>query len=188
MKFYDKDIKKWIENGKILIKPKPKKNNIKEASIDIHLGNKFRVFNKNNHGYIDLKKYEINKNNKINKIISKEINISNNKKFYLYPQEMALGITKEYVNLPNNLIGTLYGRSSLARIGLMIHITANRIDPGWCGNIVLEFYNFNKLPLLLYPGMIIGALSFEKLSGYVKRSYNTRKNSKYKNQKNILNN
>lgn len=187
MKLYDKEIKKWIKKNKIKIKPIPKKNNIKEASIDLHLGNIFRVFNKNNKGYIDLRKYENDKNHKISKIISKEINISNNKKFYLHSHEMALGITKEHIILPNNLMGWLYGRSSLARIGLMIHITANRIDPGWCGNIVLEFYNFNKLTLLLYPGMIIAALCFETLSGYVKTPYNIRKNSKYKNQKNTLN-
>ncbi len=73
-------------------------------------------------------------------------------------------MTLESVTLPADLVGWLDGRSSLARLGLMVHVTAHRIDPGWSGCIVLEFYNSGKLPLALRPGMLIGALSFEPLS------------------------
>ncbi len=74
------------------------------------------------------------------------------------------------------------GCSSLARLGLMVHVTAHRIDPGWSGCIVLEFYNSGKLPLALRPGMLIGALSFEPLSGPAARPYNRREDAKYRNQ------
>ena len=74
-------------------------------------------------------------------------------------------MTFESVTLPADLVGWLDGRSSLARLGLMVHVTAHRIDPGWSGRIVLEFFNAGKLPLALRPGMMIGALSFEPLTG-----------------------
>ncbi|OTC69202.1 dCTP deaminase, partial [Escherichia coli] len=93
-----------------------------------------------------------------------------------------LAVTLESVTLPADLVGWLDGRSSLARLGLMVHVTAHRIDPGWSGCIVLEFYNSGKLPLALRPGMLIGALSFEPLSGPAARPYNRREDAKYRNQ------
>lgn len=98
------------------------------------------------------------------------------------PGELALAVTLESVTLPADLVGWLDGRSSLARLGLMVHVTAHRIDPGWSGCIVLEFYNSGKLPLALRPGMLIGALSFEPLSGPAARPYNRREDAKYRNQ------
>ena len=80
------------------------------------------------------------------------------------------------------IVGWLDGRSSLARLGLMVHATAHRIDPGWQGKIVLEFFNSGKLPLALRPKMTIGALNFERLNTAVSKPYNTRKNAKYKDQ------
>ena len=86
------------------------------------------------------------------------------------------------VTWPGNIVGWLDGRSSLARLGLMVHVTAHRIEPGWSGNIVLEFFNSGKLPLALKPGMKIGALSFEVLSGAAEKPYNAREDAKYKDQ------
>jgi dCTP deaminase len=86
------------------------------------------------------------------------------------------------VTLPADLVGWLDGRSSLARLGLMVHVTAHRIDPGWSGNIVLEFYNSGKLPLALRPKMKIGALSFETMTSPAEQPYNARKDAKYKGQ------
>jgi len=91
-------------------------------------------------------------------------------------------VTYESVTLPADLVGWLDGRSSLARLGLMVHVTAHRIDPGWSGRIVLEFFNAGKLPLALRPGMMIGALSFEPLSGPADRPYNRRQDAKYRDQ------
>ena len=99
---------------------------------------------------------------------------------------LALATTLESVKLPANIIGWLDGRSSLARLGLMVHVTAHRIDPGWEGKIVLEFYTSGKLPLALRPNMVIGALSFEVLSGPAARPYTSRKDAKYKHQQNAV--
>lgn len=95
---------------------------------------------------------------------------------------MALGVTYESVTLPADVVGWLDGRSSLARLGLMVHVTAHRIDPGWSGQIVLEFYNSGKLPLALRPKMKIAALNFEAMSGKAARPYNKRVDAKYKGQ------
>ena len=85
--------------------------------------------------------------------------------------------------MPDNIVGWLDGRSSLARLGLMVHVTAHRIDPGWSGQIVLEFYNSGKLPLALRPKMKIAALNFETMSSSAARPYNKRDDAKYKGQK-----
>lgn len=89
--------------------------------------------------------------------MSDEINLPEGEAFA--SGELALAVTLESVTIPDDLVGWLDGRSSLARLGLMVHVTAHRIDPGWQGRIVLEFYNSGKLPLALRPGMLIGALS-----------------------------
>ena len=89
---------------------------------------------------------------------------------------------KDEVSAALDLVGWLDGRSSLARLGLMVHVTAHRIDPGWSGRIVLEFFNAGKLPLALRPGMMIGALSFEPLTGPADRPYNRRQDAKYRDQ------
>ena len=102
--------------------------------------------------------------------------------FVLHPGELALGITLEAITLPDDLVGWLDGRSSLARLGLMVHVTAHRIDPGWSGNIVLEFFNSGKLPLAMRPGMAIGAMSFETLTGPAQRPYTQRDDAKYRGQ------
>jgi dCTP deaminase len=114
--------------------------------------------------------------------MSDKIEIADDQAFFLHPGELALAVTYESVTLPADVVGWLDGRSSLARLGLMVHVTAHRIDPGWQGKIVLEFFNSGKLPLALRPGMTIGALNFERLSSAVARPYNTRKSSKYKDQ------
>ena len=114
--------------------------------------------------------------------MSDEIILTGDEAFFLHPGELALAVTLESVSIPDDLIGWLDGRSSLARLGLMVHVTAHRIDPGWQGKIVLEFYNSGKLPLALRPGMLIGALSFEPLSGPAARPYNRREDAKYKGQ------
>ena len=118
--------------------------------------------------------------------MSEEIIIGDDEAFFLHPGELALSVTLESVKLPSNIVGWLDGRSSLARLGLMVHVTAHRIDPGWEGRIVLEFFNAGKLPLALRPNMAIGALSFEVLSGHSTKPYNARKDAKYKNQQSAV--
>ncbi|CAL4319102.1 dCTP deaminase [Buchnera aphidicola (Neophyllaphis podocarpi)] len=186
MRLCDKDIEIWLNSRKLSIFPHPDKKNIHGATIDIHLDNTFRIFRECNAGYIDLSLAENEINSLLHKVMSDEIIINKGNFFFLHPGQFALSTTLEIISIPNNLIGWLDGRSSLARLGLMVHATAHRIDPGWKGKIVLEFYNSGKLPLALYPKMIIGALSFETLSGSSIRPYNCRSSAKYLNQLNIL--
>ena len=157
MRLCDTDIERYLDEGLISLNPRPSNDKINGATIDVRLGNSFRVFREHSAPYIDLSG----------------------------PKE-EVSAQLESVKLPANIIGWLDGRSSLARLGLMVHVTAHRIDPGWEGKIVLEFYNSGKLPLALRPNMVIGALSFEVLSGTAARPYNRRKDAKYKNQQNAV--
>ncbi|WMY96849.1 MAG: dCTP deaminase [Arsenophonus sp.] len=186
MRLCDRDIVNWLNKKKIIIEPRPSIERINGATVDICLGNKFRVFQGYKVPYIDLsgKKNEVNV--ALDQIMSNEITLKYDNAFFLHPTELVLAVTLEKICLPNNIVGWLDGRSSLARLGLMVHVTAHRVDPGWSGNLVLEFYNSGKLPLALKPGMIIGALSFECLSGFAERPYSIRPNAKYNNQKSAV--
>ena len=171
MRLCDTDIERYLDDGIISLTPRPENDKINGATIDVRLGNSFRVFREHSAPYIDL---------------SDEIIIGDDEAFFLHPGMLALATTLESVKLPANIIGWLDGRSSLARLGLMVHVTEHRIDPGWEGKIVLEFYNSGKLPLALRPNMVIGALSFEVLSGPAARPYTSRKDAKYKHQQNAV--
>lgn len=182
MRLCDKDIKQHLQQQIIQITPEPKDSMISGVTVDIRLGNKFRVFEDHAAPYIDLSgpKEEVKK--AMESVMSDEILIEEDHAFFLHPGELALAMTYESVTLPANIVGWLDGRSSLARLGLMVHVTAHRIDPGWSGNIVLEFFNSGKLPLALRPKMKIGALSFEVMSDYAEKPYNARSDAKYRDQ------
>ncbi|MBE0363303.1 dCTP deaminase [Pseudoalteromonas ulvae UL12] len=182
MRLSDTDIKKYIADERILISPAPTAEMISGVTVDLRLGNKFRVFQEHAAPYIDLSGPKEQLNVAMESIMSDEIVLQGNDAFFLHPGELALAITYESVTLPADIVGWLDGRSSLARLGLMVHVTAHRIDPGWSGNIVLEFYNSGKLPLALRPLMKIGALSFETMSGPAENPYNVRVDAKYKGQ------
>ena len=141
MRLSDRDIYEYLQSGKIKIDPTPEYERISGVTVDMRLGNKFRVFEDHQAAYIDLSgpKHEVQE--ALNSVMSDEIELEEGKAFFLHPKELALAITHESVTLPDNIVGWLDGRSSLARLGLMVHVTAHRIDPGWSGNIVLEFYN-----------------------------------------------
>lgn len=186
MRLCDKDIKTWLNDGKIQIVPVPEDNMISGVTVDIRLGNKFRVFQDHAAPYIDLSGRREEMEAALESVMSDEIEIAEGKAFFLHPGELALAVTLESVTLPANVVGWLDGRSSLARLGLMVHVTAHRIDPGWSGNIVLEFFNSGKLPLALRPNMKIGALSFEVLSDFAEKPYNARQDAKYKDQKGAI--
>lgn len=182
MRLCDRDIEAWLDSGKLDISPRPPVERINGATVDVRLGNKFRVFRDHTAAYIDLSGPKDEVAAALERVMSEEIVITDPDAFFLHPGELALAVTYESVTLPDDLVGWLDGRSSLARLGLMVHVTAHRIDPGWQGKIVLEFYNSGKLPLALRPGMLIGALSFEPLSGPAARPYNRREDAKYKDQ------
>jgi dCTP deaminase len=182
MRLCDRDIEQHLAEGKIVIEPRPDSSRISGVSVDVLLGNEFRVFQAHTAPYIDLSGPKEEVSAAIDRVMSDEIYIKDTEVFILHPGELALAVTLESVTLPDNIVGWLDGRSSLARLGLMVHVTAHRIDPGWSGRIVLEFYNGGRLPLALRPGMVIGALNFETMSGSAERPYNKRTNAKYKTQ------
>ncbi|AWH89864.1 dCTP deaminase [Limnobaculum parvum] len=182
MRLCDRDIEAYLDSGKLKMTPRPPVERINGATVDVRLGNQFRVFLGHTAAYIDLSGPKEDVSAALEKVMSDEINLTDEQPFFLHPGELALAVTLESVSLPDDIVGWLDGRSSLARLGLMVHVTAHRIDPGWQGKIVLEFYNSGKLPLALRPGMVIGALSFEPLSGPAARPYNRREDAKYKEQ------
>lgn len=182
MRLCDQDIEKSLSDGEIIITPSPDSSMISGVSVDIRLGNEFRVFQDHTAPYIDLSGPKDEMQKAMNSVMSDEIFIPDGEAFFLHPGELALAVTFESVTLPDNIVGWLDGRSSLARLGLMVHVTAHRIDPGWSGQIVLEFYNSGKLPLALRPKMKIAALNFETMSSSALRPYNKREDAKYKGQ------
>ncbi|MBO9491816.1 dCTP deaminase [Endozoicomonas sp. G2_1] len=182
MRLADKDIEQYLAQGKIVIEPMPDSSMISGVSVDIRLGNEFRVFKDHTAPYIDLSGPREQVQKAMNSVMSEEIVIPDGEAFFLHPGELALAVTYEAVTLPADIVGWLDGRSSLARLGLMVHVTAHRIDPGWSGQIVLEFYNSGKLPLALRPKMKIAALNFETMSAEADRPYNKRVDAKYKGQ------
>ena len=167
----DRDIKQAIRDGKINITGIDI-NSITVASVDLRLGNKFRIF----------------KNSKITHIDTKEgiidgmmdlVEVAEGEAFVVHPGEFVLGITHEYIKLPDDLVGRLDGRSSLGRLGIVVHSTAGSIDPGFEGNITLEISNLAKVPVKLWPGSRVCRITFDKLSSPSETPYNKRKNSKY---------
>lgn len=172
----DKDIKKYIKEGKIKIKPEPNfKEQLGSCSLDLHLGNIFKTFKPTQYPYLDLKRTV-----PFEKIME-EIRIRDDQPFIVQPRDFVLAITKEEIILNNEIMARLDGRSSLGRLGLIVHSTAARFDPGWQGKAVMELGNLNIMPIVLYAGMRICALTFETLSSPVLSPYS----KKYKNQKSL---
>lgn len=182
MRLSDGDIEQRLQDKSITITPAPEADAIAGISVDLRLDHRFRVFSNNSATHLDLSGDREQLERDIDRIMSKEIEIAQDEALFIHPGELILGATLESVTIPDDLVGWLDGRSSLARLGLMVHVTAGRIDPGWEGQIVLEFYNNGKLPLALRPGMVICAMSFETLSSPAKRPYNKRANAKYRDQ------
>ncbi|KZZ47073.1 MAG: dCTP deaminase [Saccharospirillaceae bacterium] len=182
MRLSDGDIEQRLQDKSITITPAPDADAIAGISVDLRLDHRFRVFSNNSATHLDLSGDREQLERDIDRIMSKEIEIAQDEALFIHPGELILGATLESVTIPDDLVGWLDGRSSLARLGLMVHVTAGRIDPGWEGQIVLEFYNNGKLPLALRPGMVICAMSFETLSSPAQRPYNKRANAKYRDQ------
>lgn len=178
----DRDIKKYIKEGRIKIIPKPNfKEQLGPCSLDLHLGSIFKVFNYTECPFIDLRDSKIS----IEKVMS-EIKVPPKKFLILRPRDFVLAITKERIELPSDIMVRLDGRSSLGRLGLVVHSTAARFDPGWKGQAVMEIGNLGVLPIVLYPGIRICAITFETLSSPVETPYFKKKDRKYENQKSPL--
>ena len=173
----DRDIRANLANGKIAIIPAPNLDEqLGSCSIDFHLGNTFKIFNHSKYPYIDPRSPNLSSE------IMKEITIDGGEAFIMRPGEFCLATTVEQLKIDNDLLGRLEGRSSLGRIGIIVHSTAARFDPGWDGTPVLELGNIGVLPVALYPGMKICSFTFEELSSPSDNPYNKRKNAKYVGQ------
>ncbi len=170
----DRDIKKAVKQGKIGITDFVEEN-VSCASIDLRLGNTFCVFKHTELTHIDTK-------NTNNCELMEQITIPENKPFIIHSKEFVLGITKESVKLPADIAARLDGRSSLGRLGIVIHSTAGTVDPGWEGKLTLEISNIANIPVCLWPGMKVCKLSFEELSSESEKPYNKRAGSKYLKQ------
>ena len=175
----DRDIKKYIKEGKIKIIPEPNfQEQLGPCSLDLHLGNSFKTFKPTQYPYLDLKrKADFEK-------VMEEITIEDDGPFILQPKEFVIAVTKEEIILSDDIMGRLDGRSSLGRLGLIVHSTAARFDPGWQGKAVMEMGNLGIMPIILYVGMRICAMTFETLSSPVETSYIKQKDHKYAGQNN----
>ncbi len=160
----DKDIKKYINEGKIKITPYDEKEQLKSIGVDLKLGNTFKIFKVTHKAYVDLsdEHYEPD---------TETVDIPSGGTFILHPDEFVLGITEENIELPNNIMAHIDGRSSLGRLGIGVHSTAGHVDPGWKGKLTLEISNIGKLPISILPGMRFCCLIFETLSSPVEREY-----------------
>ncbi|MGN7614151.1 dCTP deaminase [Magnetococcales bacterium HHB-1] len=180
MRLSDTDILRYLSEKQIEIDPPPPEECIGSFSIDVHLAHVFREFHHSGMPFLDLA--DPKGTASMIERSMKEVTIEEGGRYYLHPGKFALGMTVERIRLPDNVVGWLDGRSSLARMGLMVHITAHAIDPGWNGNITFEFFNAGPLPLALPPGLRIGAISFETLSTPTSRPYGKKQGAKYHNQ------
>lgn len=181
MKLSDVDIRQYLSEERIRIEPYPAENQIGAMSVDLELGSTFRVFTPGKASFVDLAPPGGWGATDLEDLMSL-IEVEGDTPFYLHPGDFALGITVQKISIPNDVAGRLDGRSSLARLGLMVHATAHTIDPGWDGRITLEFFNCGRLPLALRAGMRICAISFEKLLTPTSKPYAARPDSKYKEQ------
>jgi dCTP deaminase len=177
----DRDIKKALLSGRIKVTPKPDlKIQLGSCSLDLHLDNKFRVFKNSSYPYIDLKgPIETDK-------IMEEVIVKGDRPFIMQPGDFALVTTVENLELADDLLGRIEGRSSLGRLGIIVHGTASIFDPGWTGKPTMELGNLGTLPIALYPGMRICAFTFEELSSPVEVPYRKKKNNKYSGQQSPL--
>lgn len=173
----DRDIRKYIRLGRISITPMPDLSvALGSCSIDLRLSGAFSIFEHSRHPYIDpTKKVGMEE-------IMREVKVKNGEPFILQPSDFVLASTIESIKLPDDLVARLEGRSSLGRLGIVVHSTASIFEPGFWGTVVMELGNLGRLPVALYPGMRVCAMTFETLSSPAKVPYNRKKSAKYMGQ------
>jgi dCTP deaminase len=177
MIYSDRDIKRLLAEGRILVQPAPDlETQLGSCSLDLRLSNEFSVFEYNKHPFIDVR------DGKASRDVMKPITVEDEQPFVLHPGSFVLAITLEHVELPDDIVARLEGRSSLGRLGIIVHATASVIDPGWRGRIVLELANHGQMPVALYPGMRVCSVTFEPLSTPVDTPYWKKAQAKYKGQ------
>jgi dCTP deaminase len=170
----DRDIAAALAAGRVRVDPYSAAD-LQPSSVDLHLDRSFRVFRNNRYPFIDVRSPQPD--------LTELLSIADDEPFVLHPGEFVLGQTIEWVELPDDLVARLEGKSSLGRLGLLIHSTAGYVDPGWKGKLTLELSNVANLPIALYFGMRIGQISFFEMSSPVDRPYGSAGlGSKYQGQ------
>jgi dCTP deaminase len=171
----DRTIERLIADGSIQIDPYDA-SLLQPSSVDVRVDRYFRVFHNARYPYIDVKEPQ--------EELTEQVEIEEDRAFILHPGEFVLGSTLERVRLPDDLVARLEGKSSLGRLGLLIHSTAGFIDPGWDGHVTLELSNVANLPITIYYGMKIGQISFMQMTEPAATPYGASEiGSKYKGQK-----
>jgi len=173
----DRDIIQALEQGRIKIDPAPDlEKQLGSVSVDFRLGNTFMVFEHSRFSYIDPRHPQ-----SIGDAM-RTITVEDDEAFIMQPGDFALASTKESLELSNDLLGRLEGRSSIARLGITVHSTAAVFEPGWIGTATMELSNLGRMPVALYPGMRICAFSFQTVSSPVMTQYRDKKGNKYAGQ------
>jgi dCTP deaminase len=171
----DRSIRDELASGGIVIDPLDE-NAIQPSSVDVHVDRYFRVFRNDTTPYIDPKRAQED--------LTELVEVEDDKAFILHPGEFVLGSTRERVALGTDLVARLEGKSSLGRLGLLIHSTAGFVDAGWDGHLTLELSNVANLPIAIYPGMKIGQVSFLRMTSEAETPYGSETaGSKYKGQR-----
>jgi dCTP deaminase len=168
----DRDIREQIESGRLTVAPFDP-NMVQPSSIDLHVDNRFRIFANSRYPYIDVKRRMDD--------LTELVEVDESEPFILHPGEFVLGSTLETVSLPDDIVGRIEGKSSLGRLGLLIHSTAGFVDAGWSGHLTLELSNVANLPITIYPGMKIGQLCLFRMSSPAEKPYGQR--GKYQGQR-----
>src|SRR5438445_11573979 len=170
----DKTIRALLDEGRIEIDPYDP-SLLQPSSVDVRVDRYFRVFRNSRYPFIDVRKPQED--------LTELVEVDT-EPFILHPGEFVLGSTLERIRLPDDLVARLEGKSSLGRLGLLIHSTAGFIDPGWDGHVTLELSNVANLPVTIYPEMKIGQISFVQLSEPAETPYGSGEiGSKYQGQR-----
>jgi dCTP deaminase len=173
----DRDIVRALEEGRIRIDPAPDlEKQLGSVSVDFRLGTTFMVFEHSRFSFIDPRHPQ-----SIGDAM-RTIEVSEDEPFIMQPGDFALASTMESLELPDDLLGRLEGRSSIARLGITVHSTAAVFEPGWIGTATMELSNLGRMAVALYPGMRICAFSFETVSTPVMTPYRSKKHNKYAGQ------
>lgn len=151
----DRTIREQLKAGRIEIDPLDE-SAIQPSSVDLRLDRLFRVFLNHTTAVIDVKENLED--------LTRLVEVPEDEAFVLHPGEFVLAATYERLALPDDIVARIEGKSSLGRLGLLIHSTAGFIDAGFNGHITLELSNVANLPITLYPGMKIGQVSFLQMT------------------------
>lgn len=186
----DRDIKRALQTGRVKIEYPASLQTAEQAaglaphllqhihasSMDLHLGNSFKLYEHSKFAVIDPRRPETFTGN------MRLINVTDGEPYMVQPGEFVLGVTQEIITVPDDLVVRVEGRSSLGRLGIIVHSTAGFVDPGFSGTITLEISNLNRMPIALYPGMRICQIAFEAMSSPAETPYNKKPHSKYQGQ------